>query len=76
MQNVDIVAIKQCSLVESFTLSLTDLIPYDGATRFHRNGFRDFIGMDPVFPIRVSESIFVEILHWDPHRNAKDFQKR
>jgi hypothetical protein len=35
MQNVDIVAVKQCSLVEIFTLSMMDLIPNDGVTRFH-----------------------------------------
>jgi len=35
VQNVDIFAIKQCSFVESFALSMTDLIPSDGVTRIH-----------------------------------------
>ncbi len=34
IQNVDIVAIKQCSLGRSFTLQMTDLITNDGVTRF------------------------------------------
>jgi hypothetical protein len=34
MQNIDIVAVERCSLGKSFTLTITDLIPKDGVTRF------------------------------------------
>jgi hypothetical protein len=34
MQNVDIIAIKQCSLGRTFTLHMMDLITNDRVTRF------------------------------------------
>ncbi len=41
MQNINIIAIKWCSLGRSFTLNMTDLIPNDGGTGTQFDGMVD-----------------------------------